>query len=75
VESSLGGDRQAAADCAPLLDVVRVDQLERFAVEQRGVILRPASFGLLGRTHELLDCTRMVTSVSPVPRERSDCLA
>ena len=68
-------ERDSAAKRAPLLGVVLRDQFERFAIEQRGVALRPAPLGELSCTHELLDRALVVAGADPVTGHGADRVA
>src|SRR4051794_7918237 len=74
MKRGLGSDRQAAAQRALPFNVLRRDQLQRLAIEERGVVLRPAALGLLGRPEKLLDRTITMACIAPMACDRGDRL-
>ena len=64
-------DREPAPQHVPALGVVGRHEVERLAVEQHRVLLRPAALGLLGRRDEVVDRPLEVAGVAPVAGERA----
>ena len=70
-----GGDRQAATDRTPPLNVLRGDEPERLAIELCRMAFRPAALLLLRRGEEIVHRPRVIAGVPPVAGERSAGLA
>src|SRR4051794_35367340 len=66
-------DGEPAAERCPALGVFWANEVERFAVEQGGVVLRPAPPAQLGRSCELVDPAFAVSSSNPVAGNRAAC--
>src|SRR5581483_6824389 len=75
VEGRGARDREPAAHIVPELGVLLRDELERLAVEERGVVLRPAALGELGRAEQLLDRALVIARRAPVACHGADRLA
>jgi hypothetical protein len=58
--------RNPAAQQRELIAVVLADQVERLAVEDRGLVLRPAPLSLLRRLDEVAQSPLRLARVSPV---------